>query len=67
MWPGGEVPVCSPGQQETRVWRGDRESGHEGGRAALRSVPLATGTGEQGAGAGAECGERLCRAGERER
>lgn len=31
MWPGGELSVCRPGQQETRVWWGGRDSRPTGG------------------------------------
>lgn len=35
MWPGGELPVYRPGQQETMVWWGGRDSKPSGGRPVL--------------------------------
>lgn len=55
MWPGGELPVYSPGQQETGVRRGGRDSGLGGGRATLESCAFwLLGLGSWGGGAGAE-------------
>lgn len=53
MWPGGELPVCRSGQQETRVWWGGGQqwdSGHAGGQAVLEICaywPLGLGSGGQ--------------------
>lgn len=68
MWPGGELPVCRSGQQETRAWCGGAAMGFGARRRSGRSgnlCLLATGAGEQGAGAGTECKEGLSKAGER--
>ena len=58
MWPGGELPVCRSGQQETRVWGGGAGNGIQGmqeGRPLWKSVP----TGHWGWGAGGRSWRRV--------
>lgn len=47
MWPGGERLVCRPGQQETRVWRGGRDSGPVELGLPRRSVSPVVGAGTE--------------------